>query len=257
MQNKYAGDVGDFGKFGLLRHLSRERAIGVVWYLYSNEHNGDGGHVDYVNDQRYLICDPLLIRTLSRVIECKPRSVNQLEQACLIEKAQYHSELLSYASFSSRAFTRRGRSERLAHREAWLDRAIETVRGCDIVFLDPDNGLEVQSIARHALKGPKYVFRDEVNRFLDSESIRTVVLYHHLNRHGRHGTHERQLKDRNGELSVSTGGFVSSLRFHPYSSRAFFIVTRDRGEHEQTRKSLAEFVNGPWGEFFTLSPGSE
>ena len=37
MQDRYAGDVGDFGKFGLLRHLCRETAQdklkpGVIWY---------------------------------------------------------------------------------------------------------------------------------------------------------------------------------------------------------------------------------
>ena len=37
MQYRYAGDVGDFGKFGLLRHLCRETAQdklkpGVIWY---------------------------------------------------------------------------------------------------------------------------------------------------------------------------------------------------------------------------------
>ena len=40
MQNRYAGDVGDFGKYGLLRTLCREPpllSLGVVWYLVSDE----------------------------------------------------------------------------------------------------------------------------------------------------------------------------------------------------------------------------
>ena len=33
MQNRYAGDVGDFGKIGLLRQIKRsELDIGVNWY---------------------------------------------------------------------------------------------------------------------------------------------------------------------------------------------------------------------------------
>ena len=33
MQNRYAGDVGDFGKLGLLRQLTSTRLdIGVNWY---------------------------------------------------------------------------------------------------------------------------------------------------------------------------------------------------------------------------------
>ena len=33
MQNRYTGDIGDFGKLGLLRQLSRTGlSIGVNWY---------------------------------------------------------------------------------------------------------------------------------------------------------------------------------------------------------------------------------
>ena len=41
MQNRYAGDVGDFGKLGLLRQLtSSQLDIGVNWYLAPDEsHN--------------------------------------------------------------------------------------------------------------------------------------------------------------------------------------------------------------------------
>ena len=34
MQNRYTGDIGDFGKLGLLRQLGRTGlSIGVNWYL--------------------------------------------------------------------------------------------------------------------------------------------------------------------------------------------------------------------------------
>ena len=47
MQDQYVGDIGDFGKYGLLRHLTGMRGdaapedalrLGVVWYLFP-----DGG----------------------------------------------------------------------------------------------------------------------------------------------------------------------------------------------------------------------
>ena len=42
MQNRYVGDIGDFGKYGLLRaHFGRKYQIplrlGVVWYLFPDE----------------------------------------------------------------------------------------------------------------------------------------------------------------------------------------------------------------------------
>ncbi|MGN1144419.1 MAG: hypothetical protein ACI4SU_07600 [Anaerovoracaceae bacterium] len=47
MQNRYTGDIGDFGKLGLLRQLSGAGfSIGVNWYLTPDEsHNGDGRHI--------------------------------------------------------------------------------------------------------------------------------------------------------------------------------------------------------------------
>ena len=51
MQNRYAGDVGDFGKLGLLRGLtSSQLDIGVNWYLTPDEsHNANGKHIGYNN----------------------------------------------------------------------------------------------------------------------------------------------------------------------------------------------------------------
>ena len=52
MQNRYACDVGDFGKIGMLRCLEKEKMrIGVNWYLVEDEsHNNDGKHIGYLKD---------------------------------------------------------------------------------------------------------------------------------------------------------------------------------------------------------------
>ncbi len=49
MQNRYTGDIGDFGKLGLLRALRASGlSIGVNWYLVPDEgHNNDGKHTKY------------------------------------------------------------------------------------------------------------------------------------------------------------------------------------------------------------------
>ena len=55
MQNRYTGDIGDFGKLGMLRALqAQDLTIGVNWYLAPDEdHNDDGKHTKYLND---LLC---------------------------------------------------------------------------------------------------------------------------------------------------------------------------------------------------------
>ena len=44
MQNRYVGDVGDFGKYALLRRIGKAGlSLGVNWYLTPDEsHNSNG-----------------------------------------------------------------------------------------------------------------------------------------------------------------------------------------------------------------------
>ena len=57
MKNQYLGDVGDYGKYGLLRYLANnDIRIGVNWYLTADDGSNDGKFVSYLNkdeDRRY------------------------------------------------------------------------------------------------------------------------------------------------------------------------------------------------------------
>ena len=77
MQDRYVGDVGDFGKYGLLRYLGGKldggfeyfepMRMGVIWYLYPDEsHNADGKYTGYLdetpaNRASYRACDSELV----------------------------------------------------------------------------------------------------------------------------------------------------------------------------------------------------
>ena len=56
MQNRYTGDIGDFGKLGLLRRMSGAGfSVGVNWYMTPDEsHNGDGRHIGYLRNESFL-----------------------------------------------------------------------------------------------------------------------------------------------------------------------------------------------------------
>ena len=50
MKNQYIGDIGDYGKYGLLRFMAnRGIKIGVNWYLTENGGSSDGRFTDYLN----------------------------------------------------------------------------------------------------------------------------------------------------------------------------------------------------------------
>ena len=70
MQDRFVGDIGDFGKYGLLRALTGiypeakpSLSLGVVWYLNVKEPDsrGDGQRLRYLdNPDHFRDCDPEL-----------------------------------------------------------------------------------------------------------------------------------------------------------------------------------------------------
>ena len=150
MQKRYAGDVGDFGKLGLLRQLiSSQLDIGVNWYLVPDEsHNADGKHIGYITDTRYNGCDDSLRNSLKEIVYSQ-RSVSALETMDLVPNAVYYNEIL-YSP--SRTFSR----------QDWHIKALEMLSSADIVFLDPDNGLLVKSVSSGSAKSVKYVLPNEI-----------------------------------------------------------------------------------------------
>ena len=82
MQNRYAGDVGDFGKLGMLRCIEKSGIIiGVNWYLVEDEsHNQDGKHIGYLKNKEFLDLDEELRTSLASIITNNQRTINQLDQ---------------------------------------------------------------------------------------------------------------------------------------------------------------------------------
>lgn len=69
MKNQYFGDIGDYGKYGLLKFLAQHDVkIAVNWYLTKDEENksGDGKFAEYLEkDEEYSKYDKDLYGTLT------------------------------------------------------------------------------------------------------------------------------------------------------------------------------------------------
>ena len=147
MQDKYAGDIGDFGKFILLRQISRmgssQLRLGINWYLTDRtEHkSNDGRHVDYLqNKSEYRDCDPILYNKLRQIVS-NSRSVRALERSQILsEGTVFYSEPTPFRSTNF--------SDRVTYRDKWFEKSLEQLRPVQILFLDPDNGIQTPKVRK-------------------------------------------------------------------------------------------------------------
>lgn len=169
MQDRYVGDIGDFGKLGMLRAISETGlSIGVNWYLTPDEdHNGDGRIVGYLQNENYRECDEELWKALKRIVESGQRQVSALENSDILQ-AVYYPDRLDLED--------KTKLERVRLREKWHNAALERLRGCDVVFADPDNGLMVPS-AEGTAKSNKFVTARELTDYYDRGA--SVIYYQH------------------------------------------------------------------------------
>ena len=198
MQNRYVGDIGDFGKFGLLRSLSGchdahpvecPLRLGIVWYLYPEEtHNSDGKYTGYLTNESakntaLRSCDPELYDCLRRLVIGNGRHVIGIRcSGILPEDTAYYEKTLFYPRGSVLA-------SRHATRSTWFRGAREATAEADLVFVDPDNGIS-ETVHPLQKNGPKFVILNELRQF--AERNQSLVIYHHL---GRRGTAVQQIKN--------------------------------------------------------------
>ena len=68
MKNQYVGDIGDYGKYGLLRFFAdHDIRIGINWYLTENDGSSDGKFTNYLNNPEDRIYDPELFDSLKEI----------------------------------------------------------------------------------------------------------------------------------------------------------------------------------------------
>lgn len=169
MKEQYVGDINDYRKYTLLRALAdggRHR-IGVCWMLTPSDDSPDGNKLGYLTlPERYRAFDPELFDLLGAVVgRDGGRRLIAIEESGAIPNARY---------FNAETPDRR------EERESWLDEARLALAGCDLVFLDPDNGLAVASTAKGRKNSSKYVFLDEVATFYAAGQ--SVLIYQHYPR---------------------------------------------------------------------------
>ncbi len=215
MQDRYAGDIGDFGKYGLLRALcgadehGPALELGVLWYRVPNEdHKTDGRIIDYLDppDERLRTCDEPLFRSLRELVKSGERSVAEVQRRDILPAGtQCHAAEVPVGS---------------GERGSWLDAGLRAVADVDVVFADPDNGLS--SGDPTTARSPKHAYYDELKRVW--ERGQSLVIYQHATRHK--GGFLKLIADRRQIIKEQLGGSAEPivLRWRRRQARAYFII---------------------------------
>jgi hypothetical protein len=135
VKDQYVGDVSDYLKYATLRAWSRAGlSTGLAWMRTDADLRPDGSLTRYLErPESYRGLDADLFDGLARIVASGRRSVRAVVDAELV-----------VPSFSYETVLGDGR----VARSAWFAGLTELADTAQVIFLDPDNGLEVSSIRR-------------------------------------------------------------------------------------------------------------
>ncbi len=233
MQDRYAGDIGDYVKFAILRSIMPGYRLGVAWWLFPDEsHNDDGRHIDYLDQpEKWRSFDPELFDGLRRIVTSGERQVLALQNAEFLPEAVYCDECIPTGGTPI---------ERRIARAEWFQCVKLTINGCNLLFLDPDNGLETKHFEEGALKAGKSVSLAELQALQAPE--RALVVYHHQTRMA--GGHHHELAYWGERLRGADFVTVDALRASPYSARAFFFLDAPLPVRQRAERLAVEWGHG-------------
>src|SRR5882762_2721377 len=222
MKNQYFGDINDYTKYGLLRCLAEAGLrIGVCWMLTPNDGRPDGRKIQYLSSgNRWRGHDPDLFDDLAKAVR-RSRNVRHVQNSRVLPNTSFCSALVP---------------ETQPWRHRWLTRALTKLAGADLIFFDPDNGIEVQSTP-HGKKGSsKYLYWTEIEKAWTQN--KSLLIFQHFPRQN----HEQYALARAQELGKQmVGGRVDAL----ITSNVLYLLAYRKPHHDRIELALG-YVSERW-----------
>jgi hypothetical protein len=170
MKNQYVTDINDYRKYGLLRALSSNGAmrVGVCWMLTPDDNRADGQFTQYLKSpERWKQYDPPLFDLLARILD-NERHIKRIEHDGVLQNAIYKCDLLSDIP---------------ERRNRYFEDMHERFQGVDLIFFDPDNGLEIKSRPYGSKNSSKFLYWRELTHAFNAG--KSILVYQHFIREKR------------------------------------------------------------------------
>ncbi len=234
MKNQYVGDIGDFGKYSMLRaFIDAGVKVGVNWYLTEDDGSNDGKFTDYLNKcdmRRYC---PEVFDALKGVVGNKDKSVFDIEKSGILPETIFYSEILKPEGTPN---------DREQERSGWFQESMYELKDAELIFMDPDNGL-LESDDATKLGGEKYVLPSEVESyFIEGHN---VVYYCHKGRR----PYEQWEAHKSLMFSRVKDAKPAILTYHKGSQRSYIFLIHDK-DFVKYRKVIDRILSG-WYKVFS------
>lgn len=259
MQNRYVGDIGDFGKYGLLRsilkHCERKRLrLGINWYLVEPKKtveakNSDGGRIQYLlKPKTYKQYDEKLFDELksivrpqksgAKVVSKGRRDVTAIKRCGVLPKnTVFYSRALDFPA---------------SNRDEWLKSGLEALKDCAVVFFDPDNGLTPlknsnfkYSVPLTWEKSVKYVYHEDLEKYF--ERGQSLIVYQHRTREKEE---KYLLRFKKIKKEIKKAGSVFYISFHKEIRRDYVFILHQR-HAKDVQEAAEEFFKSKWNSLFS------
>lgn len=240
MKNQYFGDVGDFGKYGLLRFIAKRGVkTAINWYLTPDDQSNDGNIRGYLGNDRNRKYDAELYDVLREMNDQKELNVARFAEREMIPGAIYFDTIvqpkLPDAALSVA-------DKRLA-REQWHRQALAGCCGAELVFMDPDNGLRSGSPTARK-DAQKFVYASEAYDYY--KNGQDVVYYCHKGRR----TVAQWEKAKHIMREYCPDAVMLGVTYHRGTQRSYIFVLHPEKE-QLYRGLLKDFLETEWKDCFT------
>lgn len=221
MKNQYFGDFNDYLKYSLIRRLTGNGDLktAVCWLLTPNEERTDGNKVKYLEQPHlWRRFDPFVFDFLTETVKNGMlRDTQLVEGSSLLPNTVFFNDLIG---------------DELEMRTAFFRRFSQISGESDLIFFDPDNGLETKSVRKGKRKSSKYIFWDEVNSFY--KKGHSIMIYQHFPRQERRRFVENTTK--------KADEIISPCDIFTYSTSYVLFLLLVQHKHDKILRANTESV---------------
>ena len=229
MRNQFFADDSDYFKYGLLRIISSVTKLNVLiaWMLTSDKNGKDGKFTDYLEyPNEWEKYDPPLYRELKKLFKENPkREVSLIEKSPILKSMEFYSKPLP--------------SDDDDERKLWFNE-LEKSKSKNIIFLDPDNGIEVKSVPYGRKHSFKYLYWHEISALWENKN--SLLIFQYLPLFKNYDDHSILIQEKLNALAKKTNGSqVVAFR----TPRVVFLMAL-QPKHQNTKQLIIDSVQNNW-----------